>query len=148
MGLNVDITTRRMLADFIDYFLIALILVMCGVSELPSWVFSLDFKISVVPVSLPSFGFFIISLPIVFKDFVFGNAGIGKKIMGLVIVDKDNQKPTTKVLIKRGIIMPLFGSLMFAKYSGTKNGFEDWEMRKIGTKVIAKKDLEKCDKNE
>ena len=143
MGLKMSIMTKRMLAEIIDYSIFGFLMVIFRVSELPEWVFTLKFNIGVIPATLPSFGSFLIVIPIIFKDFVFGNAGIGKKIMGLVIVDKNNQKPAFKVLLKRGIIMPFLGTVMFAINSGTQYGFTDWEMKKFKTKVVTKKELKR-----
>lgn len=135
---------KRKLAVLIDYFLIGFILVACGLSHLPKWVWSFTFSIGGgIPVSLPSFGIFILLVPIAFKDFLFRNASLGKRIMGLCIVDDKGNVPTYQTMLKRGCVMPIWGYTTFMRSKFSDVDFEDWELKRLKTRVVDKKDFQK-----
>ena len=81
-------------------------------------------------------------LPLGFRDFVFRNASIGKKIVGICVFDKDFNVPSFKTLFIRGFYGTTVEYLMFSKamhLDGEYISLFDWERDKIGTFVIDKK---------
>ena len=130
---------KRKAAAFIDYFLIGTVLTVCGLSNAPEWFWHFEFNIGVVPVSLPSIGFFIVLLLIIFKDFVFRNASVGKKIMKLRIVDENWNIPSFKLMLKRGFMMQTVGYATYIKYCFLGGDIVDWEMKCLRTQVVSLK---------
>ena len=47
--------------------------------------------------------FIVVYAAFVFKDFVFKNASIGKRIMKIVIVSNENKEVTSSIILKRNI---------------------------------------------
>ena len=134
---------KRITAYIIDYFLIAVLLVLCGISNLPDWVWWISFNIGEVPVTLPSFGFPFLITPFVLKDCVYGNASIGQKSMGLVIVDEKWGRPSFKVMMKRGFLLLSIGIPTYILSKTNGMDFEVWEYEKTKTRVIEKELYEK-----
>ena len=101
---------------------------------------SLDFELN-------SFSYFLFLTPIFFKDIVFRNASIGKKIVGIAIFSRDGSIPDFKILIKRAFLMTIVGYFYFWKgffidkcYYST---LIEWEDKNFGTKVVNLKALRK-----
>ena len=129
--------TERVLGTVIDYSVFGFLLFIYTLLDLPDWVLVLRFKLGVVPVTLPSIDVFVFYGYLAFKDFLFKNQSIGKKIFNLIIVDNKWEIPSRKTLLKRGLLMPLG----YAKF--VRNGFklsvvEDWEIDVLKTRVIDK----------
>ena len=81
-------------------------------------------------------------IPLLFKDALFRNASIGKKIVGIEIYDVNWDKPTLKALVKRSVFMYTAGYvLMYKLYfiDGTFIDIFDWERERLHTRVIDKK---------
>lgn len=86
----------------------------------------------------------ILITPIFFKDLVFKNASIGKKIMGIAIYDDKWNKPNAKQIIKRSLLMMTYGFVLFWKtifVGESKITLFDWERETLKTRVIDKKIL-------
>lgn len=129
---------RRIAAVFIDYTIVFLIFYIFRLCCSFNNVFKISFVIYSVPISIPSFGTIIVLIPIIFKDFLFKNASVGKKIMGLIIVDDNWRTPNFKAMIKRGIIMPTFGYIKLLSVGVKSMDFENWELDTLKTRVIRK----------
>lgn len=133
---------KRVLALAIDTILLSLFVV--GMQQL------------LLNLSLARSGSVILLLiPFIFRDLVFRNASIGKKILGLAVYDKNWRKPKCGVLILRSFSSMTieYGILMY-KSKPFKRGIIsifDWEREKLGTRVIDKKifkELESKAKNQ
>ena len=132
---------KRFFAEIIDYFIIGLLFVGLENFNLPEWFYGISFNIADIPITIPSVGVLIVIIPIVIKDLLFKNASIGKKIMGLVIVDDKKNIPSIKVVLKRGILMPTLGYTIFITSGFDKDYFEMWELNTLKTMIICKKTL-------
>ena len=73
------------------------------------------------------------------RDLIFRHASIGKKIMGLVVVDRDGKIPSIKKIAVRSIVTITAGYAIFLLYLVTKDSFVDWEMKHLNTQVVEKK---------
>lgn len=138
--------SKRIFAAFIDYFVIASILFFCSASNFSSWVWSFSIAINDISViSFPSFGFLIVIIPLFFKDVLFRNASLGKKLMGLVILSEDGVSPPIKVIVKRGIIMATIGYINAIKFMLLLDysAFVDWELSHLKTKVVDRRRLQR-----
>lgn len=74
-----------------------------------------------------------------FKDFSFGNASIGKKIMGISIYTIHWEEPRYSRLIKRAAVMMSMGNVLYWKFKrleGNTAAIIDWERDKLKTVVI------------
>ncbi|MBR2634560.1 MAG: RDD family protein [Clostridia bacterium] len=87
-----------------------------------------------------SISYFLFISPFFFKDIVFRNASVGKKIVGLAIYNKDGSIPNFKLLIKRSFLMTTIGYLYFCKgFFVDKKYYSaliEWEEKTFGTKVV------------
>ena len=123
------ILKKRATAIFIDCSI--LVFVMAGLAEI--------FKLY-LPVLADWVELLLITL--FFKDALFQNASIGKKIVGIEIYDVNWDKPTFKALVKRSVFMYTAGYvLMYKLYfiDGTFIDIFDWERERLHTRVIDKK---------
>ena len=121
---------KRAIAILIDSFMYTPVLVMCdkllellGIDNIGSW------------------GLLLI-IPFLFKDLIFRNASIGKKIMGIVIYDNDWKSPSIKKMLKRSALMYTIGYVLLFKHKfvdGQIIHIFDWERNVLGTRVIDKK---------
>lgn len=127
---------KRGIAILIDSFLYAPILVMCDkLLEL------LGFD------NIGSWGL-LLMIPFLFKDLIFRNASIGKKIMGIVIYDNNWKSPSIPKMLKRSILMYTVGYCLFFKYKfidGKIISLFDWEKNVLETRVIDKKVFKKLE---
>ncbi len=69
-------------------------------------------------------GYFIVIMPFVLRDLTFRNGSIGKKIVGLVVVDDKWNVPDVWTVIKRSAITSLGHVLLY----GFKLRNESWKM--------------------
>lgn len=137
---------KRIIALIVDCFVCASILSLISLFlNYPSWFFVFEFSVYAIPISLPSIGFYLVLLAIIFKDCLFRNASIGKKIVGLVIYDKNWSIPKINVLLKRTIVMSTIGFVMFwrFKFEGNLISFFTWERNVLKTQVVDKKTYKK-----
>ncbi|MBE6644526.1 MAG: hypothetical protein E7612_03995 [Ruminococcaceae bacterium] len=84
----------------------------------------------------------ILFCPFFLKDCLFGNASIGKKIVGIVVYDNCWNKPTLMLSIKRTVMTSIFGYILIWKsvfIGGSKMVLFEWEKNVIKTFVIDKK---------
>jgi len=112
-------------------------------SYIPEWFWGFDFSIGVIPFSLPSVGFILVVAYFACKDLLFKNASLGKKIMGLMIVDADGRISGYKEIMKRGVLINSWGYMSLVKtvFSGEgsfKEWEENWEIDHLKTRVIEK----------
>jgi len=123
------IIKKRVLASLIDAFIFGAIVASIQL---------------LIPNLLVNRGLLLIFLFIPFfsRDFVFRNASIGKKLLGIAIYDNDWRRPRLEVLLKRSFLTATVGYyLLFkAKFTGGNIlAIIDFEREKIGTRVIDKK---------
>ena len=74
-------------------------------------------------------------------DALFGNASLGKKLLGLKIYDKFWRKPSLKVLYVRKFVTNIWGSKLFMSAAMSDKNFLpvfDLEREKCGTYVVDK----------
>lgn len=87
-----------------------------------------------------SFSYFLLLIPFFFKDIVFRNASVGKKIMGISILNKDGSIPDFKLLIKRAFLMTGIGYIYAWKgfFIDKKyySALIEWEEKSFGTSVV------------
>lgn len=134
---------KRISALYIDSFIIGSVFVLLFGANVPPWFVIITLEIGIFKFGLPSIGMLCIILALMFKDFVFKNASIGKKMMGLIILDKAFDVPSAKTMIKRGALMYTWGFVMFAYCKVVSDmRFEDWELDFFGTRVVDKKRFE------
>ena len=126
---------NRIISSLIDLCIIGTILAIC-IKYVPEWFWRFSFKIGTIPVSLPSVGPVLFIIPFCFKDVVFRNASLGKKIMNLIIVDNEWDIPSIKTLMKRGILMPTWGYVTLIKNLSGNFSIENWEIDNLKTRVI------------
>ena len=78
-------------------------------------------------------------IPLLFRDILFRNASIGKKIMRIAIFDNSWQPPKPLLLFKRSFLTGTVVYVMLYKYKfvdGCVLPAIDWERDNIGTRVI------------
>ena len=88
----------------------------------------------------------ILFIPLFMRDVVFKNASIGKKLMGICIYDKEWKKPSFKKLVTRSFCTATVVFAMMYKAIFADGNFLlpiDWELNKLGTRVIDKKVFKK-----
>ena len=84
-------------------------------------------------------------IPFVFRDMIFRNASLGKKILGIVVLDLKWQKPPIRLMLKRAVlentkgIMHCYKSFFLGEKGITLISYIDWEMSDTKTFVIDKK---------
>ena len=145
------IHAKRKISSIIDYISIGFaiggaLFILQKFSFIPSWfwvtkIYNISIPLGTAAIALPS-----ILSAITFKDFVFKNASLGKKIMGLIILDGNWNVPDRKLMRKRGYRMMVEGFSKYAVYHvfrldmlDADLGFEKWEFEKCGTRVVDKK---------
>ena len=133
-------TDRRDVACLIDLLIIFIPLcVLCELLDNPEWFWRLEFELGVLPIKIPSVGGLVLAITCLFNDLIFRNASIGKKIMGLVIVDLNWQLPSFKMMLKREITMP-YRFFMLIKSKFAINTFTEWEMKFTQTQIVTRKE--------
>ena len=124
------ILTKRAIALLIDAFVYGLIYVLCQ-KLLQNW-----------HENLSSLVYFILFVPFFFKDVIFKNASLGKKIMKIYIFNDEWQPPKAFVLVKRAFLMQTVGYVLFWRlkhFDDNMISFFDWERDSLKTRVIEKK---------
>ncbi len=84
----------------------------------------------------------LIFIPLFFRDALFKNASIGKKVVGIAIYNDDWKNPGVKTLVKRSFLTFTLGFVLFWKsifVDESKISVFDLEREKLGTRVIDKK---------
>lgn len=120
---------KRAMAVLIDGFVLGLILVFCQQLLNKYWRYLGNWDLLLI------FPFFL-------RDFVFRNASLGKKILGLAVYDNNWQPPKLSVLVKRSFLTATIGYALFWKakfFDGNLISVFDWERERLGTRVIDKK---------
>ena len=120
---------KRVVAVLIDSFILISVLVL------------LQELLSIYKINIGNWDFLIVFLFFI-RDFVFRNASIGKKILGLRIYYNNWKVPNFRLLLKRSIIVSTVGYVLLwkAKFvDGCVINFFDYERDKLGTRVIDKK---------
>ena len=130
-----SILNKRLIACFVDYFIMISIILPITFLELPTWFWSIDINALGMPLQIPSLGVAFLVTMISCKDIMFKNASFGKKLMKLEIVNTDGTVPTCRTIIKRAFLMQTVGYIHFFTTS-PKEQIVDWEASKLHTKVI------------
>ena len=132
---------RRILASVIDYTLIFLLWFVFSLIDIPIHyiVFSIQLA-SDITLDLPSIGFFVLLFPFLFKDCLFRNASLGKKIMKLVILDDEWKKPKLFTMVKRSFFIFTHACLTFPHKEYIKDLLA-WEIDHLHTRVIDQQSL-------
>lgn len=93
-----------------------------------------------------SWGYFIVILPLIMRDLFFRNASLGKKLMGLVIVDEKWSNPSVFTVIKRTTVITSFGHLLLYRLRTLHTNMETtliaeqkWELEHLKARVVEKK---------
>ena len=124
------ILKKRMLAFLIDNFIVGSTLAL--VIEL----------LKQIDIGREKLTFLLAVFMLVFRDFVFCTASIGKKLLGLRVYDVNWEKPKTSILLKRCFLSTFVGAyiLFKAKFFG-ENAlmFFDYEKEKFSARVVDKK---------
>lgn len=94
--------------------------------------------------NLGSISYVIVFIPFLFKDCVFKNSSIGKKILGIQIYDANWKTLNVILMLKRTVCMQTVGYIIFIKikFLGKRSDimtFFDWERERLKTIVIDKK---------
>lgn len=132
--------TKRKIAVLMDYFVIGSIFALIfGFVDEPDWYWSFSFTLFGASVQLPSVGVLPILGFVFGKDLLFRNASLGKKLMGLAVLDQSGNMPTVRAVLKRGCVMQTLGYVTFIRYCFTKDDIAQWEMQALGTRVVCKK---------
>ena len=151
---------KLIFASIVDYSLIAIVSsTLFLLLRLDEWKFAksitveegITYKADVCSIVIFLLLFVVVSagmlLALSIKDLAFRNASIGKKIFGLVVVDRYFKCPSKKQLVKRGLYI-LFEGFSVAICDFINRGdFESWELERFGTRVIEKKFWEKISKS-
>ena len=123
------ILRKRAIAVLIDSFFVASVLVL------------LQELLNYLNVNIGNWDVLIVLLFFI-RDFIFRNASIGKKILGLKVYDKNWRAPGFLTLFKRSIVISTVGFVLLwkAKFvDGCVINFFDYEQDKFGTRVVDKK---------
>ena len=126
------ILKKRALAFLIDGFMFSIL-----------WVYGQSFLLNWFPNAGKIINI-ILFVPLFFKDLVFRNASIGKKLLGIEIYNDDWKSPSFGTLIKRAFLMTTIGYVLFFKskfVDGEIISLFDWEREHLHTRVIDKKVL-------
>lgn len=93
-----------------------------------------------------SWGYFLVFIPLIIRDVWFMNASLGKKILGLVVVDDNWLVPRLSTIVKRSAFTATLGFALLAKLK-TKNYDKrqillsemEWECQHLKARVVEKK---------
>jgi hypothetical protein len=119
---------KRILAILIDGFVFGAIYTLLKDFVIPEPFFKLGL-----------ISYLILFIPLFCKDMLFGNASLGKKVMGIKIYTTDWKKPTPLLLFKRALFMMTKGYLIWMKSTfAEKNDIAvfDYEREVLGTYAI------------
>ena len=122
------ILTKRAIALCIDASLFGCLFVFCQ-KLLAQWV------------TVNTGWIVLLCVPLFFKDLVFRNASIWKKIMRICVLDNKWQNPRMTTMIKRTACMLTYGYVLFLKarfVEGQMLSLFDWERDALQTRVIDK----------
>jgi hypothetical protein len=141
--------TLRLTAELIDDFMLAIILIIFTNIDLADWFWMITFDsgIPFLSLTIPSIGGATLVFYFFTKDLMFKNASLGKRIMGLIILDEKWEVPNAKQIFKRGVTMTVMGMVIYSKTYMTEGDFEGWELSKSHTRVLSKYTFEElCNK--
>ena len=121
-----EFNKKILIAIYIDTFVIAFVLALLQV------VLNIE---NVIVFML--FYFALAYLLFMFFPLMFKNASIGMLIMELRIVDKDYKVPHIKLILKRGIFVPLLGFAIFRSRLGYIDNLFEWEIKHYDSAVVS-----------
>ena len=122
------IIKKRILAFLIDFFVLAGGIWLALTAFNLMWLFMLDYD-----------SFILAMMLIVFKDCVFKNASLGKKLMRISVYNTHWRRPTFAALIKRTFYSHTIGLCLIVKIRFTNGSFSEfleWEKKTTKTIVI------------
>ena len=115
------IIKKRILAFLIDFFVLAGGIWLALTAFNLMWLFMLDYD-----------SFILAMMLIVFKDCVFKNASLGKKLMRISVYNTHWRRPTFTALIKRTFYSHTIGLCLIVKIRFTNGSFSEfleWEKK-------------------
>lgn len=127
-----SIFRKRVFANLIDSFIYGTIYALVQISVPGFTNLVINSKIFVV----------IIFIPFFFRDILFRNASIGKKLLGISIYDRNWKPPKIRTLVIRSFCtMTIVAGIVYKSrvIDGSILDAIDWEREKLGTMVIDKK---------
>ena len=118
---------RRIVANIIDAFLVGFLIVIICLPIKNEVTFLICAVVLVLLFSL--------AYPLAFRS-----ATVGMRIMKLKIVDKYNNKPSRRLILRRFVMYPRL-VLKFTKenFWGVDN-IDDWELEHLGTIIVVSRD--------
>lgn len=115
------------------------------------WIFFVFFElirnyIEVFITITDSWGYFIVvAVPLCIRDLVFRNSSIGKKIMGLIVVNANWTTPDVLTVIKRTTVTASLGYMLLFRLRALNEDWEtalfaelEWEYTRLKTRVVEK----------
>lgn len=120
---------KRIVAIFIDVLVVV-------------FVYSIIFGTRLVLKQSRLLGIILVLFPICLRDVLLWKRSLGKRFLGLLIVDQKWKTPSVVDLIKRGTFSCTLGyyKFLFALFvTGDYIGYLDWEREKLHAIVIEKK---------
>ena len=93
-----------------------------------------------------SWGYFVVFIPLIIRDVWFVNGSLGKKILGLVVVDDNWLAPRLSTILKRSAFTGTLGFALLAKLKSKSNDKKqvflsemEWECQRLKARVVEKK---------
>lgn len=127
-----NVLGKRILAVMVDYFIFGSI-ISCIQLFIPNFLQDSKFPV------------YLILIPFFFRDLIFRNCGIGKKMFGLSVYDTNWKRPTPWQLIKRAFITNTVGFVklwvIFLTKEGSKYDYFVWELNTVKMTVVDNKTL-------
>ena len=125
-----NVLGKRILAVMVDCFIFGSI-ISCIQLFIPNFLQDSKFPV------------YLIFIPFFFRDLIFRNCGIGKKMFGLSVYDTNWKRPTPWRLIKRSFITNTVGFAklwkIFLSKEGNKYDYFVWELNTVKMTVVEDK---------
>ena len=124
------ILKKRILAFFIDNIIVGLALAL-AIEILKRF-----------DIGIEKLAFLLAAFLLIFRDFIFRNASIGKKFLGLRVYDGNWEKPKASILLKRCFFSSFVGTFILFKakfFDENSLMFFNYEKEKLNARVIDKK---------
>ena len=131
-------TNKRFLAMWIDYGPLLAIALLLSLLKPPflSWFLILKIETGIGVIGLPSVGAVLLFAYLFGKELIFRNASLGKRLMGLMIVDERWQAPSALRLLKRGVMLTVFSVVIIGQCKGDAERLAAWEKAHLNLRVV------------